>query len=191
MGHPWNEAATREMAKEKLRHQETSPLGNLRAARAWGAGLRSEVWGRSPDSSAEGLGRRRQPWVFLDWAVDAFRVRDVFGGLLCHLSKTAARCLSQSSRLPSGLMLVAGLWGALVQTPPLFVKVKGGAGVQRLSDPGSGISKGAPGRESEHYSEGVGMFFRNVPTSPLLSGPRNTHRTDPAGARLQQPEALE
>lgn len=33
------------------------------------------------------------------------------------------------------------------------------------------------------------MFFRNVPTSLLLSGPRNTHRTYPAGARLQQSEA--
>lgn len=77
MGHPLNEAATREVAKEKLRHLETSPLGNLRAARAWEADLRSEVPGRSPDSRAEGLGRRRQPWVFLDWAADAFRVRDV------------------------------------------------------------------------------------------------------------------
>lgn len=72
--------------------------------------------------------------------------------------------------LPTPIRVHAGgrTLGGLVQTPPLFVKVKGGAGVQRLSDPGSGISKGAPGRESEHYSEGVGMFFRNVPTSPLL-----------------------
>ena len=37
---------------------------------------------------------------------------------------------------------------------------------------------------AKHYSDGVGMFFRNVPTSPLLSGPRNTHSTYPAGAKL-------
>lgn len=98
VGHPLKGEATRKVAKEKLRHQEPSPLGNLRAARVWGAGLRSEVPGRSPDPRAEGLGRRRrQPWVFLDRAVDAFRVRDMFGGLLCHLSKTATRCLSHSS----------------------------------------------------------------------------------------------
>lgn len=29
---------------------------------------------------------------------------------------------------------------------------------------------------AKHYSEDAGMFFRNVPTSPLLSGPSHPHR---------------
>lgn len=82
---------------------------------------------------------------------------------------------------------MAGLCGIWSTIPLPFVKVKGGAGVQSLSAPRPGISRTST--RAKHYSEAVGMFFRNVPTSLLLSGPGNTHGRYPAGTRLQQPEA--
>lgn len=64
--------------KRETKAPRTFPLRDLRVARPWGAGSESESMRRSPDPSAEGVGRRRQPLlVFLEWTADAFRVKDV------------------------------------------------------------------------------------------------------------------
>ena len=77
-GHPWGILGT----KEPLDRRETEELGKDSSAGEVGAPL---TWGRLgvrghkeeiKTPSAEGKGKGRQPGVFLDWAADAFVVRD-------------------------------------------------------------------------------------------------------------------
>lgn len=75
-GHPWSILGTKEPPGRRKPGKDSS-AGEVGAPLTWGRlGVRDhEEEIKAP--SAEGKGKGRQPGVFLDWAADAFGVRDL------------------------------------------------------------------------------------------------------------------